>query len=660
MANKTSKIMIDMQKVGRILSRAKRTNKKLSTVAKRQCQSILKTATKELFVAKASMLKDQKQIVAKKTALTASVKESLIGKQASLKESEQISKASIANKIRAKRIQASIDSIKTLSTAIHTLSNKIIAKKRSIMSKRKAVSTKRKRAMDMVDPSDKSKVTDRNQELDKGVDTSGQIKEPATASKRTLAKKLYTQASLLIKKANKTKRTKVKASLISQSNLLEKRADKIVASLTRKSTRTTKRVMSVNKALKIKAMKERIAKRNAVKKASKKIVKKASIPVFAKDEKVLTADGVVASVASQNGDNLIVTIAGKNRAILASTVKKVSSPTVEKKAKTMSIAEKIKQGLNVMKTSRKKTAIDEVPMAVVDNAPVETVEQVEQAVGDTVGTTETKAVNYVDGLGWTVNKTNNEVVNFGEDKEQAEAFVKTNAADKIINSADTATPGSQESTVKKLKGLTQKSKGYANTTKDEQVNPERSMIGKASLKDIMAKRKTSTTKTKQSPVDSATTSLPDGSVSAQQALKGLSQKGKGYTETTKDEKIDAQLSVYARKQQVLTSTNKKLAERLAVTEATLLIDKAIKVGTIAEEQRSDQTAVYAELYTNSQPEFKAFARLVDMVEAQPAPTHASRKVAKLKNSMANRTSVMVDATSLASAASLEEGTFFDD
>ena len=728
MARNNKKIMADMDKVGSILSEAKKAGKVLSAAAANECRQVLKEASRQLFRLKVLNAKENNTILEKRAALNESIKESLIGKEEGKTETMNVSKASVSIKIRARRIAASIEAIKRLATQVNELSktkeavrkpvtNKI-AEKRTAMRKHIAdrIKAKRKAAAKKkadADPTDKTAASPRNEQLDKGVDTSQGIKaqpkvtvtapeqstpqnvavdnsgigneaelnhqkqmegpKPSVMSaKKARAKRMYIQASKLVTLAEAEKDATKKADLNKRALMIERMADKLVASEKTAAKQAPKRAGKVSSAF--------LAKRRAILAARRRRAseeKEAALPVFAANDQVLLADGVVGKVSAVNENKLTVNIAGIDKEVLADSVKKITSmktdvaakeacsETPKKEKKHMSIKEKVQAAAEFMRTGgKKKMAIegeDEVPIAIADDAPAKTLEIAAESVGNTVGETESKVLNYVDGLGWTVNKTENEVVNFGEDKGAAENFVKTMAKkragapkqDPILDSANVTKPESQEDTVKKLKGLDQKAKDYGSTTKDEKVNAQTSMIGKA------GRQTRATALTKNSPVDSATTTPPE-QVDTQKKLKGLDQTGKGYSTTTADEKIDPRFSVYARKQQILAETNRKQAARLAVVEAERVVDRAVKVGTISEEQRSGQEQVLAELYASSPSEFKAFERLVALKEANTSiKTVASRKVHQVRNSMENREPVIVEA-SVGAVRSLESGNFFDD
>ena len=774
MAN-NQKIMAGLDKVGRILSEAKKAGKPLSTTAVAECRQILKDASRQLFLLKAANAREAQAVAAKRAALNKSVKESLIGKADGQKEAVLVSKASVGTKIRARRITASIEAIKRLADQVNELSGTAMptkpvepavvdAKKmanREAMKKRIAERLKKKSISERIKArreaflkakkanTDKSAASPRNEELDKGVDTSNQIatptkvkvtapgestpqnvavdksgigneaeldhqsqmegakpavkdaankgnadaldhqkqmeKKPAVkmSAKKARAKRMYIQASELLKQAEAEKDTAKKSNLNKRVLMLERMADKLAADDKNGHQQASRPQKGTN------ALLQRVRDRRVAGFFTDPKLKKedqlpdtpetieASTITFAANDQVLLADGVVGKVSAVADDKLTVNVAGIDKEVLADSVKKITSMKKEetakeacddkpkKKEKKMSIKEKIQAAAEFMRTGgKKKTAVDEgandVPIAIADDAPAATVEVASESAGGTVGQTESKVINYVDGIGWTVNKTNNEVVSFGEDKGAAESFVKTMAKkraqkqDDLIDSANVSTPASQEGIQKNLKGLDQKGKDYGTTSKDEKVNPQTSMIGKAG-KDVKA-----TAITKDSPVDSATTKAPE-QVDNQKKLKGLDQAGKGYGATSADQKIDPRFSVFARKERILTETTKKQAQRLAVVEAKLLVDRAVKVGTIAEEQRTDQEQVLAELYASSPSEFRAFDRLVATMETNPAKkTVASRTVKKVMNSMENRDSVIVEAEAGTGDASLESGNFFED
>ena len=755
------KLMAGMTKVGQAISRAEKSGKALSAAAVTECRQILREATKALFRIKVTNARTSKSVIAKRSALNKSVAESLIGRKEGRVEASTISKESISLKIQAKRIMSSIEAVKRLATQLVKVSGeKVVKKETSKMSDKQRTAMRTRIAERIKAKREKGAASPRNEQLDKGVDSSGgissqpkvtvtapqestpqnvgvdnsgigneaeldhqkqmegpkpSIKDRPTVSSRrraaaqkrkamieggntkTLdqqkqmmskpkvrAKKMYLQASKYITLAEAEKDATKKASLKRRATLLEKSADKILADAKKTSDKApVKQVTKTRKPLSAAIKAKIVARRKAIlasrkKKASEEV--EATTVTFATNDQVLLSDGVVGSVSAINADKLTVSVAGVDKEVLADSVKKITSAVQDKAAcgdapaslkkekKTMSIKDKIKAATDVMRTASKKKkadaeGIEEVPIAIAEDAPAETLEMAAESTGDTVAQTETKAVNYVDGLGWTVNKTDNEVVNFGEDKGAAESFVKTEAKrqaavkqDDLIDSANVTKPESQEDTVKKLKGLDQSGKDYGTTTKDEKVNPQTSMIGKA------GKETKATAQSPNLPVDSTTAKEPESHPDTQKTLKGLDQQSKGYSETSAEQKINPQLSVYARKQKILTETNKKQAQRLAVVEASLLVDRAVKVGAITEERRSDQQTVLAELYASSPSEFKAFGRLVATLEESSSSkkTVASRTVKKVKNSLENRESVVVDTFASTSEGSLENGTMFDD
>jgi len=739
---KNKRIMAGLDKVGHMLSRAKKTNRKLSSKQVLDARQTLKEATKELFRLRVMNSRNAKVIAEKRQALKKSVKESLITEADSKEEAKKLISSSVQNKVHAKRITASIEAVKKLAGELSSFApapkkavkkeetkkeetKKVDSEKKTFDKKeamrarikesvKKRIAERRKKAME--DASQKEAASPRDEQLDKGVDTSGQIKDqpkvtvkapdestpqnvgvdksgigneeelntapqmakkPPVRSQKLSAKKLraknmYAKAVELVKKAEAEKDEKVKATLNRRASMLEKMAD----TLTKPEEKKAGKEKPTLAEKKREAIRKRIAeKKKQASTASKKETaseeKEATTVTVAANDTVILPDGVVGKVSAVDGEKLMVNVGGVDKEVLSNSVKKVTSCDTSKgkeakpsdKKKTMSVSEKVREAIKAVKGGKKKTAQEDVLPAVAEDAPLETVEEIASEAGDTVAQTDTKAVNYVDGLGWTVNKTENEVVNFGEDKEGAEAFVKSMSKNKkavkqdpIIDSANVQKPASQEDTVKKLKGLDQQGKDYGKTTKDEKVNPQTSMIGKAS------KQKTATDHTPDSPVDSATTKRPSPSEDISKKLRGLDQQGKDYGTTKADQKINPQLSVYARKNRIITETNKKQAERLAVVESRLLIDRAVKVGALTEEQRSNQETVLAELYANSRAEFNAFDRLIANLEKTKGTkvSVASRLVKKIQNSVDNREHVPIDGESGMRTGSLEDGTFFDE
>jgi len=704
MAN-NKKIMADLDKVGRILSRAKNMGRRLSPKAASECRSTLKQATKELFNLKKAVVKDSNSNLQKRAALNKSVKESLIDKKDAALESSKISKISVNTKIREKRIEASIDAIKRLASEVHKLSGKVMATKKvtKVSSSDPKMKKRIAERLENIRKAKKEKeaASTNNEKLDKGHETSNQIKEPAKetlkapedstpqnvgvdnsgkgneaelnhqkhmegtvpakmSAKKARAKRLYLEAINIEKKAAKETDAFKKSEMTKRAAMIEKMADQLVASDTSKAKKSVKKP--------VKATNKRSTKSS---KKTASAEKEATTITFSAKDSVLLPDGVVGTISAINGDKLTVSVAGVDKEVMADSAKKITqacpskakAKEEDKIEKKMSIADKVKAAAEFMRTGgKKKTAQEEIPLAVADDAPEETQEMAMESTGETVSKTDAQVVNYIDGVGWTVNKSENEVINFGEDKAAAESFVKTEAKkiaekqDSVIDSANVSKPGSQEDTVKNLKGLDQTGKDYGRTTKDEMVNPQTSMVGMAG-KDVKA-----TAMTSDSPVDSATTKRPNSSTDSQKTLKGLDQSGKGYGNTSSDEKINPQLSVYAKRNRILAETNKKQAQRLAKVEAQMLVDRAVKVGTISEGQRSDQEQVLAELYTSSPSEFNAYERLIATMEASaPAKKSVvSRNLNKVKASLENKHSVLTDITAGSALASLDSGNFFDE
>jgi hypothetical protein len=629
---KNKRLLSNLDRVGKLLSAAGKRGR-LAPVTANVCRKVLKDATKELFSIKSSILKESKKLSTKKAALDKSIKESLIDKKEGFNESRHVSKAAIKYRVRQKQVQASIDAVKRLASEINNLD--------SGNSKTMSNRTKNRR----LSLSDKKRIAKRyNRKRAQGP-------EVYDTTKKARAKRLYLKAASFLEQSEKEKDVKKKASLKRRSAVMEKLADNVINTSSKPSRNSSKVSKSISER-----MKQRIAQRRKARKQNKTMsINKSSADVkamYSVDDSVLLPDGVVGKINCVDNDKLTVSIAGVDKEVMADTVKKISDynkdkketdkKEKDKKEKNMSIADKVKAATEIIRSGSKKKA--DAPVAVVEDAPEETQEMSEESVGDTVSQTDNKTINYVDGLGWTVNNTDNEVINFGEDKEAAESYVKQAG---ILDSADMSEPEGRENLQKKMKGLTQKSKDYGTTSKDQEVNPQTSMVSKA------------TSMTKDSPVDSATNKAPEDQRDIQKTLKGLDQKSMDYGVTSKEQEADPQLSVYARKNRILADANKKMNERLAIVEAKLLVDRAVKVGTISEEQRSDQERVLSELHLNSPAEFKAFSRLVETQEKNSSTVSvASRKVRKVKNSLENRKSVIVDPSD--TIQTLDTGNFFDE
>lgn len=477
------------------------------------------------------------------------------------------------------------------------------------------------------------------------------------ASAKNRAKILYARAIKLIEEASKEKAAK-KTDLEKRASTLEAMADAILKNAAKKvkASKADQKAMpkAAPKAVPKKATKEK----TAVAKTD------AATAVFASGDAVLLADGSIGKVSTIDGDKLQVSIGGVDKEVLAQTVKKITEGcnVAEKPKKKLSIKEKVKEAISLIRSGGKtvaktKTADIDVIPAVAPDAPESTIEEVTESGGNSVSTSEAKSLQFVDGLGWTVNESETEVVSFGEDKGAAEGYVQAKKAamqqDKVIDSADHAVPEGSEGVQKKLKGLDQTGKDYGTTTKEEKVNPQTSMIGKAT-------KKTATGQNPGEPTDSTTSRVPDGSQDGQKVLKGLDQKGKGYSTTQPNQRVNEQFSMLASKNKILSESNKRMADRLSSLESTTLAGRAVKVGAITEEQRTGQIAILADLYSNSRAEFNAYSRLIANLESQDDMV-GNRTVAKVRSAMANKKAIVVEASDASPIdSSLENGTFFED
>jgi len=473
------------------------------------------------------------------------------------------------------------------------------------------------------------------------------------------ASKLYDRAVKLIKEAANEKDAKKKKAMEIRANVLERQADKIASTIEKKSG---------NKEIEKKAGVEKKAE----------VEKEADIAVFSAQDKVLLPDGTVGTVSSINGDKVMISVGGMEKEAIANTIKKITSydkesacgDNKEKKEKKMSIKEKISEAISKIKGSKKtaqegpEVAVEGEEIGVEIEKETETeAPKAESPEEETVSKSEVKNISFVEGEGYVVNKSETEVISFGEDKEAAENYVEAMKKEATALTKDTPTdssttkvPDGSEGISSKMKGLDQNSKDYGTTTKEEKVNPERAMVGKAS------KKSKATAQTKDSPVDGATTKVPDGSENIVSKIKGLTQKSKGYTNTTSEEKVNPQLGVYAKKNKVLAESNKKKEARLKELESTILVDRAVKVGAITEADRSEQQQVLAELYATNMAEFKAYARLIENLEKQNKTASVTdRTHKKIASAMNNRNPVIVDGSEgIKAKGSLDDGNFFED
>jgi hypothetical protein len=524
-------------------------------------------------------------------------------------------------------------------------------------------------------------------EAAQGVGSNPAVSMTATKKKAT---NLYIRAAEFAKQADLEKDVAKKKKLSARVTVLERAADKMVQSMAMvKGNKTLEK--KVRFATLTDEQRKNIRARIAAKKKANTAAteKEAEKVIFAANDKVLLADGSIGSVKACVEDKVTVTIGGVDKEVLANTIRKLTSKSPEKKAektantvenketsapKKGSVVDRVKEAIKAVRSGKKhatqKTAQD-IPPAVAPDTPEEVKEEVKEVntapEGDTVGKSETKTVGINPDTGkWTANITDTAVVEF-EDEADARSFItsanKVKEGQYTMDSADPSKPEGSEDGQKKMKGLDQKGKDYGTTSKDEKVDPQTGSVSKT---------KQSTAMNPGAPTDSSNAkSRPEGEAVGQNIMKGLDQKGKDYGNTKPDEKVNPQLSMLAgklatseKKVQVLAETNKKQGDRLKELEAERLVDRAVKVSAITEEQRVEQKAILAELYANARAEFRAYARLIDNMEAiaskSPVEKISDRKVRRIEASMMRKQGELVEAADSPSEGSLDRGNFFDE
>lgn len=742
-------IMADLDKVGHLIAATKKRGSKLSAEQVRSAKKTLGTAAAELFRMRVAARKAGLSVAQKRAALNKSASESLISKADLSLETRKIATASIENRKVLASILASIDAVKKLAAQINTLAaapeleklekghtssdaikepasaSASLKQRMALRSKIQARLALKKKATetpkDMLmgegkiapelkvdelgmkapdsDPISQGNAAVLSEgspaESTKKGDATGDAQSETMVTARKRAANLFRRAMLLVRQANSEKDATKRTATLKQAAILEKMADRLVAA--KPAVRATVKPAVATKApvkaerkpvdpKVLAAVKERIAAKR-VKASSDKA---AAMPVLAANDRVLLADGSIGVVKTCSGSDLVVTIAGVDKPVVATTVKKISSAPVQiAKASEApkigsSIMDRVSAAINMVRGSKKVKANDEPEPAAVPGADMADT----SADANKVSTSETSSVVQGPNGKWLVNVSEVEVLEF-EDEASAKAhlasvkkadwtpspkedeyFAKkeverrkdkgttdmtTDASkkavagqDDILDSANTATPASQENVQTNLKGLDQGGKDGGASTADQKVDEQFSMV---------ASKKTGTAKTKDAPVDSATTATPAGSESIVSKIKGLTQQSMGYDSTKKNQQMDAQLGP-------LVQANKVMASRLAIAESKLLVDRAIKVGALAEAQRSAQEGVLAELHRNGPSEFKAFARLIDSMEATSSPVSlAARGTRKVEASLLAKKSTVIDSQISATAGktgSLDEGNFFDE
>ena len=694
-----------LDKVGTLISKAQSFKTKLSSAEVTEAKRTLGTAATELFVMRANARKASVELSNKREAVKKSMGEKLITTADAQKELKNIVIASAGKNSALRNIDASIDAIKKLSSELSKLSSTpeleqldkgakddaAIKEPQSATGSKRVMSAamrkqimdriamRRKKATENVDdqlmgdgkvvpelkvdelglkPQDSDPVSQGNAVvLEEGSPADNGSKGDATGD--ALAEDMVTA------------RKKAQAMLLRAAKLVEE---------SEKEKDAAKKSATLRKA----AMFERIADNLMVKKTASKVEPR---PAFAKtatnatvkktfsaNEKVLLVDGSVATVKSANGNNLMVSVAGVIKNVLASTVKKISSaPAAPVKTTATvgnSIADRISSALSFVRGSKKVKADNEdVLPAVVPGTELEKPKDASGA-GATVQTNDSKAVSFNQDLNkWVVVISENEVVAF-DDEDSAKGFVaaaskKTATADNMMDSANVTAPASQEEVQDALKGLDQSAKDGGATTKDQQVDPQQGPVGNNSTASI--RNRIATALNPKLPTDSSTDKPSSATESIVSKIKGLTQDNKGYTSTTKEQQIDPKLGpikeASIQKVRILEAANQRLIASLSVSEGKLMADRAVKVGAIVEAQRADQEIVLAELYQNAPSEFKAYARLLSNLETTAANTPttiANRNVRKVEASLAQRKSTLVDGVSSnGTSGSLDSGNFFD-
>lgn len=555
----------------------------------------LKNVISSLFFVKAKLLKEKQVNANKSNALTKSVRESLITKEEGLTENKKILVASVSNNIKVKQVTEALKLAKELYMDI----NKIAA-------------------------------SPELEKLDKGVASDSAIKAPesatvkddgvkVTSKKEELkvkATNLYKKAVELLKAAKAEKDVEKKATLERKASLFDSMADKLVAGI--------------------------------------KVKKTASV-TYAANDKVVLPDGCVATVKSINGNKMIVDASGIEKEAMVDTVKKVESKDMDKndkeqKEKKSSITDRIQAAIKAVKGSKKVADADMPPVATEGGEPATAKE------GDTVSKSETTTMSpsFDQAVGkWMVNKSETEVLSF-DSEEAAKAFIATakkitaEKADDIVQSGDVSRPEGEVTVSKELKGLDQAGKDEGATTKDQKVDPQLSMIAKIKA----AKEK------KADILDSGSEKKPDSTAPVAKELKGLDQVGKDGGDSTKEQKIDPVLNVMAQKVASLEKENKTQIARLMELESSMLVDRAVKVGAISEEQYGEQKQILAELYGSNKAEFNAYARLIENLEKNSTKaTLASRKIDQVKVALERKASLVNNEVV---TSSLDNGTLFDD
>jgi len=405
---------------------------------------------------------------------------------------------------------------------------------------------------------DKSAASPELEQLEKGHASDSAIKAPEKAgvvadgavvksSLKARAKLLYTRAIALIKEADAEKDAVKKASLTRRASMLEKMGDSLVAKKDDKDEKGKKE-----------------------KKASVDV--KSEI-VFAANDQCVMPDGVVGTVKSVNGEKMIVTVSGVDKESMVSVCKKVASDgaarpveqapsapsapeapaaSPEAPVKTMSLKDRIAKAKAMVMANRVKKA--EVPAIAKDPKDVKPEAKPEakpmaapaekpapKSGGDSVMTSETKTLvpTFDASLGkWMVNISETETKAF-ESEEAAKSFISTGS--KKVAAEDKIIDSAD----------TPKPEGSANVVKERKGLDQSGKDGGATSKDekvdpqlsMIGTKATLADRVKKAAADkiiqSGDTAVPEGTQGVAQTLKGLDQSGKDACSTKADQKIDS-------------------------------------------------------------------------------------------------------------------------
>jgi len=346
--------------------------------------------------------------------------------------------------------------------------------------------------------------------------------------------------------------------------------------------------------------------------------------------------------------------------------------------KTMSLKDRIAKAKDMVMANRKKKA--EVPAVAKDPKDVKDVKPAPVAPaakpevkpeikapgksgGDSVMTSETKTLvpTFDASLGkWMVNISETETKAF-ESEEAAKSFISTGSkkGSPKVAAEDKIIDSADTAKPEGSAGVASELKGLDQSGKDGgATSKDQKVDPQLSMVGSLADRVKKAAADKI--IQSGDTKVPDGTQGVAQTLKGLDMAGKDAGATRADQKIDSELSVYAAKLDNLSKEMTVKNSRLKELESKVLADRAVKVGASTEEQYDEQKSILAELYENDMPQFKAYARLVDSLEKNNEKSSlAGREIKRVKAALESRPA-LVDASAGYISKSLEEGTLFDD